>query len=205
MPSYRQASCSILSCSRNGESFVNWRVRGRSVLCRLPLEKKSFRAYSSILYCNPRMKIYIQGCRVISRRLQQCLYKPRYCAWSSPVCFHLSCDPWCDVTGSISLPRSDSKLDQSKMPLEQNSRQSWVTFCWYFYCWVSTKWPVSASTAEEKARELEEAARYVHLFGTYTPLPVAHMVVIYCLCILISLLVIFSSNLCDQVVLYKLP
>jgi hypothetical protein len=48
-----------------------------SLVYRAPLEKKSFRAYTSILYFNPRMKVNIQGCRVASRRLQQCLYKSR--------------------------------------------------------------------------------------------------------------------------------
>ncbi|XP_028400511.1 ATPase MORC2-like [Dendronephthya gigantea] len=40
-------------------------------------ERKSFRAYSAILYLDPRMKIYIQGKKVLTRRLGDGLYKPR--------------------------------------------------------------------------------------------------------------------------------
>ncbi|XP_076367595.1 ATPase MORC2-like isoform X2 [Tachypleus tridentatus] len=44
------------------------------------IEWNSFRAYTSILYCDPRMKIKIQGKKVRSRQLTQELYKPR-CYW----------------------------------------------------------------------------------------------------------------------------
>ncbi|XP_032242362.2 ATPase MORC2A isoform X2 [Nematostella vectensis] len=40
-------------------------------------ERKSFRAYSAILYLDPKMKIYIQHKKVHTRRLITCLYKPR--------------------------------------------------------------------------------------------------------------------------------
>ncbi|XP_062508579.1 ATPase MORC2A-like isoform X2 [Corticium candelabrum] len=50
---------------------------------RLPIERRSFRAYTSILYNNPKMKIYIQGSKVASRRLQHCLYKPRMYQFTS--------------------------------------------------------------------------------------------------------------------------
>lgn len=37
---------------------------------------RSFREYASILYLNPTMKIYIQGAKVITKRLDRSLYKP---------------------------------------------------------------------------------------------------------------------------------
>lgn len=40
-------------------------------------ERRSFRAYTAILYLDPRMKIYIQGKKVRTKRLTTCLYKPR--------------------------------------------------------------------------------------------------------------------------------
>ena len=40
-------------------------------------ERKSFRAYTAILYVEPRMRIYIQGKKVRTKRLANCLYKPR--------------------------------------------------------------------------------------------------------------------------------
>lgn len=46
-------------------------------------ERKSFRAYTAILYVDPRMKIYIQGKKVRTKRLACCLYKPKVYKYSS--------------------------------------------------------------------------------------------------------------------------
>lgn len=46
-------------------------------------ERRSFRAYASILYVDPRMRIYIQGKKVRTKRLANCLYKPRIYKYSS--------------------------------------------------------------------------------------------------------------------------
>ena len=46
-------------------------------------ERKSFRAYAAILYVDPRMKIYIQGKKVRTKRLASCLYKPKVYKYSS--------------------------------------------------------------------------------------------------------------------------
>ncbi len=43
----------------------------------MPLEYRSLRAYVSILYYEPRMRITIQRRRVITKKLSQTLYKPR--------------------------------------------------------------------------------------------------------------------------------
>ncbi|CAF1152078.1 unnamed protein product [Rotaria sordida] len=43
----------------------------------IPLEYRSFRSYISILYYEPRMRITIQGQRVITKKLSYTLYKPR--------------------------------------------------------------------------------------------------------------------------------
>lgn len=40
-------------------------------------EKRSFRAYAAVLYIDPRMRIFIQGHKVRTKRLSCCLYKPR--------------------------------------------------------------------------------------------------------------------------------
>lgn len=42
-----------------------------------PSEYRSLRAYLSILYCEPRMRISIQGRRVLTKKLSYTLYKPR--------------------------------------------------------------------------------------------------------------------------------
>uniref|UniRef100_A0A8C5E811 CW-type domain-containing protein n=1 Tax=Gouania willdenowi TaxID=441366 RepID=A0A8C5E811_GOUWI len=46
-------------------------------------EKKSFRAYAAVLYIDPRMRIFIQGHKVRTKRLSCCLYKPRLYKYSS--------------------------------------------------------------------------------------------------------------------------
>ncbi|KAL5016011.1 hypothetical protein ScPMuIL_005600 [Solemya velum] len=46
-------------------------------------ERRSFRAYTSILYMDPRMKVYIQGKKVRTKRLACSLYKPRLYKYSS--------------------------------------------------------------------------------------------------------------------------
>lgn len=46
-------------------------------------EKKSFRAYTAILYVDPRMKIYLQGKKVRTKKLACCLYKPKLYKYSS--------------------------------------------------------------------------------------------------------------------------
>ncbi|XP_056275490.1 ATPase MORC2 isoform X2 [Pseudoliparis swirei] len=46
-------------------------------------EKRSFRAYTAVLYIDPRMKIYIQGHKVRTKRLSCCLYKPRVYKYTS--------------------------------------------------------------------------------------------------------------------------
>ncbi|XP_064652426.1 ATPase MORC2-like isoform X2 [Lineus longissimus] len=46
-------------------------------------ERRSFRAYTSILYADPRMKIYIQGRKVRTKRLASCLYRPKMYKYSS--------------------------------------------------------------------------------------------------------------------------
>lgn len=48
-----------------------------SVYCSTPLEYRSLRAYVSILYYEPRMRMTIQRQRVITKRLPYTLYKPR--------------------------------------------------------------------------------------------------------------------------------
>ncbi|KAK3606506.1 hypothetical protein CHS0354_041457 [Potamilus streckersoni] len=46
-------------------------------------ERKSFRAYTAILYMDPRMKVYIQGKKVRTKKLASCLYKPKFYKYSS--------------------------------------------------------------------------------------------------------------------------
>ena len=46
-------------------------------------ERKSFRAYTAVLYMDPRMKIYIQNKKVRTKRLACCLYKQRLYKYSS--------------------------------------------------------------------------------------------------------------------------
>lgn len=46
-------------------------------------ERRSFRAYASILYMDPRMRIYIQNKKVHTKRLASCLYRPRLYKYSS--------------------------------------------------------------------------------------------------------------------------
>ena len=46
-------------------------------------ERRSFRAYVAILYMDPRMKVYIQGKKVRTRKLTSCLYKPKLYKYSS--------------------------------------------------------------------------------------------------------------------------
>lgn len=53
------------------------------LFCRLMPERKSFRAYASILYVDPRMKIYIQGKKVRTKKLMCTLYKPKCYKYSS--------------------------------------------------------------------------------------------------------------------------
>lgn len=55
----------------------------QAFVTRLMPERKSFRAYASILYMEPRMRIYIQGKKVHTKRLASCLYKPRLYKYSS--------------------------------------------------------------------------------------------------------------------------
>ncbi|CAF0727959.1 unnamed protein product [Didymodactylos carnosus] len=43
----------------------------------IPAERRSLRAYVSILYYEPRMKVYIQNKKVITKKLSCSLYKPR--------------------------------------------------------------------------------------------------------------------------------
>ena len=40
-------------------------------------ERRSFRAYAAVLYIDPRMRIFIHGHKVQTKRLSCCLYKPR--------------------------------------------------------------------------------------------------------------------------------
>ena len=47
------------------------------------MEHGSFRAYVSILYANPKMKIYIQGKRVHSKILMYTLYQPKTYVYTS--------------------------------------------------------------------------------------------------------------------------
>ncbi|XP_043924181.1 ATPase MORC2 [Protopterus annectens] len=46
-------------------------------------ERRSFRAYAAVLYIDPRMRIFIQGHKVRTKRLACCLYKPRMYKYSS--------------------------------------------------------------------------------------------------------------------------
>uniref|UniRef100_A0A672FBC4 CW-type domain-containing protein n=1 Tax=Salarias fasciatus TaxID=181472 RepID=A0A672FBC4_SALFA len=46
-------------------------------------ERRSFRAYAAVLYIDPRMRIFIQGHKVRTKRLSCCLYKPRIYKYSS--------------------------------------------------------------------------------------------------------------------------
>ncbi|XP_065831933.1 ATPase MORC2-like isoform X2 [Oscarella lobularis] len=46
-------------------------------------ERTSFRAYLSLLYCNPRMKIYLQGKKVLTKRLDQHLFRPKKYEYTS--------------------------------------------------------------------------------------------------------------------------
>ncbi|XP_028680468.1 ATPase MORC2 isoform X2 [Erpetoichthys calabaricus] len=46
-------------------------------------ERRSFRAYAAVLYIDPRMRIFIQGNKVRTKRLSCCLYKPRMYKYTS--------------------------------------------------------------------------------------------------------------------------
>ncbi|XP_062310528.1 ATPase MORC2 isoform X1 [Osmerus eperlanus] len=46
-------------------------------------ERRSFRAYAAILYIDPRMRIFIQGHKVRTKRMSCCLYKPRVYKYTS--------------------------------------------------------------------------------------------------------------------------
>ncbi|KAK6476566.1 ATPase MORC2A-like isoform X1 [Huso huso] len=46
-------------------------------------ERRSFRAYAAVLYIDPRMRIFIQGIKVRTKRLSCCLYKPRMYRYTS--------------------------------------------------------------------------------------------------------------------------
>ncbi|MGH0139746.1 UNVERIFIED_CONTAM: hypothetical protein FKN15_028639 [Acipenser sinensis] len=46
-------------------------------------ERRSFRAYAAVLYIDPRMRIFIQGVKVRTKRLSCCLYKPRMYRYTS--------------------------------------------------------------------------------------------------------------------------
>ncbi|KAL4646497.1 MORC family CW-type zinc finger protein 2 isoform X1 [Arapaima gigas] len=46
-------------------------------------ERRSFRAYAAVLYIDPRMRIFIQGHKVRTKRLSCCLYKPRMYKYTS--------------------------------------------------------------------------------------------------------------------------
>ncbi|XP_042562791.1 ATPase MORC2 [Clupea harengus] len=46
-------------------------------------ERRSFRAYAAVLYIDPRMRIFIQGHKVRTKRLSCCLYNPRVYKYTS--------------------------------------------------------------------------------------------------------------------------
>uniref|UniRef100_A0AAY4A0C7 CW-type domain-containing protein n=1 Tax=Denticeps clupeoides TaxID=299321 RepID=A0AAY4A0C7_9TELE len=46
-------------------------------------ERRSFRAYAAVLYIDPRMRIFIQGHKVRTKRMSCCLYKPRVYKYTS--------------------------------------------------------------------------------------------------------------------------
>ncbi|NXB62406.1 MORC2 protein, partial [Struthidea cinerea] len=46
-------------------------------------ERRSFRAYAAVLYIDPRMRIFINGHKVQTKRLSCCLYKPRLYKYTS--------------------------------------------------------------------------------------------------------------------------
>ncbi|XP_063769480.1 ATPase MORC2 [Pseudophryne corroboree] len=46
-------------------------------------ERRSFRAYAAVLYIDPRMRIFIHGHKVQTKRLSCCLYKPRLYKYTS--------------------------------------------------------------------------------------------------------------------------
>lgn len=46
-------------------------------------ERRSFRAYAAVLYIDPRMRIFIHGHKVQTKRLACCLYKPRMYKYTS--------------------------------------------------------------------------------------------------------------------------
>jgi len=48
-------------------------------------ERVSFKAYASILYLDPHMKVYVQGRKIRTKRLACTLYKPRWAQWRTAV------------------------------------------------------------------------------------------------------------------------
>ncbi|XP_027526301.1 MORC family CW-type zinc finger protein 2 isoform X2 [Neopelma chrysocephalum] len=46
-------------------------------------ERRSFRAYAAVLYIDPRMRIFINGHKVQTKRLSCCLYKPKMYKYTS--------------------------------------------------------------------------------------------------------------------------
>lgn len=63
--------------------FCNKHLNSGTCTFSLMPEKKSFRAYTAILYVDPRMKIYLQGKKVRTKKLACCLYKPKLYKYSS--------------------------------------------------------------------------------------------------------------------------
>ena len=81
-------------------------------------ERKSFRAYASILYMEPRMRIYIQGKKVHTKRLASCLYKPRLYKYSS--------NRFKTRTESEAKRAQDEALAADNKAREAESKAKWV-------------------------------------------------------------------------------
>lgn len=100
-----------------------------SLYYRLMPERKSFRAYASILYMDPRMRIYIQGKKVHTKRLASCLYKPKLYKYSS--------NRFKTRTESEAKRAQDEALAADNKAREAESKAKWVK-CLAHWSWWGT-------------------------------------------------------------------
>ncbi|XP_039267073.2 ATPase MORC2A-like [Styela clava] len=94
-------------------------------------ERVSFKAYVSILYLDPRMKVYIQGKKVRTKRLANCLYKPKSYKYSSTRFKKRSEDEVRKAENEFKLAEerwreaeSDSKDKEKKVSIKANPKKA---------------------------------------------------------------------------------
>ncbi|XP_026519698.1 MORC family CW-type zinc finger protein 1 [Notechis scutatus] len=156
-----------LKLALNGEPELDILTNEKDILTdRMPEnypEEKSLRAYTAILYLNPRMRIFIQAEKVRTKHLLFCFYRPRMYPYTSSSFKQIAT---CELQkAQMELKAAENAVAEVKSRLEQSSLSEDSEYLQVVFQEALEEEKRVREKNEEKKRNLKRPKRLFIIFG----------------------------------------